>query len=93
MKPGHQKILSLFLVDPNVRVISTADVPCQRLDWWWDEMLKATSAPSPGGLHRLPPELQEVVFNNIDDSPIFPISMEKAKEYREQLMEERKKPF
>ncbi|PFH45012.1 hypothetical protein AMATHDRAFT_163804, partial [Amanita thiersii Skay4041] len=33
-KPGYRKILALFLVDPNIRVISTAHVPCQRQDWW-----------------------------------------------------------
>ncbi|RXW11956.1 hypothetical protein EST38_g13899 [Candolleomyces aberdarensis] len=100
-KPGHRKILALFLVDPNVRVISTADVPCQRQDWWWNEMLKATSASSDpskrpsfadakaaAGVHKLPAELQKIVFNDVDD---FPFSTEKAKEYREQLMEERKK--
>ncbi|KAJ2915553.1 hypothetical protein MD484_g4880, partial [Candolleomyces efflorescens] len=102
-KPGHRKILALFLVDPNVRVVSTADVPCQRQDWWWDEMLKATSSSSSSssssakkpsfadakaGVHKLPAELQKIVFDDVED---FPISLEKAKEYREQLMEERKK--
>lgn len=32
-KPGHRKILALFLVDPNIRIISTAHVPSQRRDW------------------------------------------------------------
>ena len=31
-KPGHRKIVVMFLVDPNVKVISTAHVPCQRMD-------------------------------------------------------------
>ena len=26
-KPGHRKIVALFLVDPNIKVISTAHVP------------------------------------------------------------------
>jgi hypothetical protein len=61
-KAGYRKILALFLVDPNVNVISTADVPCQRADWceaWGGEG--------------------------------FPLTMEQAKEYRELLMEERKR--
>ncbi|KAF8656144.1 hypothetical protein AX16_002746 [Volvariella volvacea WC 439] len=33
-RPGHRKILALFLVDPNVKIVSTANVPCQRKDWW-----------------------------------------------------------
>ncbi|KAI8807809.1 hypothetical protein BJ742DRAFT_810864 [Cladochytrium replicatum] len=28
-KPGHQKILAFFLVNPNKRVLSTADIPPQ----------------------------------------------------------------
>ncbi|RXW19960.1 hypothetical protein EST38_g5893 [Candolleomyces aberdarensis] len=96
-KPGHRKIVALFLVDPNTRIISTADVPCQRQDWWAEEVLK-TAQLSParphlpdskaGGVHKLPPELQKIVFDDVDD---FPIGIEKAKEYREKLMEERKK--
>ena len=37
-KKGHRKILALYLVDPNVRVISTAHVPCQQMDWWKEAM-------------------------------------------------------
>lgn len=33
-KPGHRKILALFLVDPAITVISTGNVPPQRADWW-----------------------------------------------------------
>lgn len=32
--PGHRKAVALFLVDPNVKIISTANVPCERQDWW-----------------------------------------------------------
>ncbi|KAJ7226606.1 hypothetical protein C8J57DRAFT_1389174 [Mycena rebaudengoi] len=35
-KPGHRKIIALFLVDPHTRIISTANVPPQRGDWWAD---------------------------------------------------------
>lgn len=38
-----------------------------------------------GGVHKLPPELQKIVFDGVDD---FPIRMDKAKEYREKLTEE-----
>jgi hypothetical protein len=30
---GHCKTLVLYLVDPNICIISTANVPCQRGDW------------------------------------------------------------
>ncbi|CAJ2504217.1 Uu.00g116110.m01.CDS01 [Anthostomella pinea] len=32
-KPGHRRFIVLWLVDPNLRVISTANVPPQQLDW------------------------------------------------------------
>ncbi|PHH70795.1 hypothetical protein CDD80_5721 [Ophiocordyceps camponoti-rufipedis] len=35
-KPGHRKILALFLVDPAVPIISTANVPPQQGDWGQD---------------------------------------------------------
>ncbi|KAF8642083.1 hypothetical protein AX16_009699 [Volvariella volvacea WC 439] len=81
-KLGHRKILALFLVDPYVRIISTANVPCQRRDWWSEEARQC------GAIVELPMELQNLVFDMVDD---FPISLERAKELRLELMEERKK--
>ena len=79
-KPGHRKILALFLVDPNIRIISTANVPSQRRDWW-NEMI-----PWNDILGRLPRELQDQVLSYLED---FPITMEEAKKLRLELMEER----
>ena len=36
-KPGHRKILALFLVDRDRRVISSANVAAQREDWLPEE--------------------------------------------------------
>ncbi|KAF9040862.1 hypothetical protein BJ165DRAFT_1330584, partial [Panaeolus papilionaceus] len=80
-KKGHRKILALFLVDPAIKVISTANVPCQRVDWWKEEM-----GGMPSGLDKLPVELKDEVFKGVED---FPISLEEAKELRLELMEER----
>ncbi len=80
-KPGNRKILAFFLVDPNIKVISTANVPCQRRDWWGRHLRET------GVLGVLPTELQELVVNKVDD---FPISIEEAKEMRLELMEGRK---
>ncbi|KAJ9318614.1 hypothetical protein DTO271D3_1276 [Paecilomyces variotii] len=79
-KPGHRKILALFLVDPHIRIISTANIPPQRRDWWVEEF----HAQDP--LHRLPPELTMNVMEQID----FPMRMEEAKELRLELMDERR---
>lgn len=80
-KPGHRKIVALFLVDPGVRVISTAHVPAQQRDWW------ERQAPLNRALSRLPRELRDGVVTHVDG---FPISMDEAKEVRLELMEERK---
>jgi hypothetical protein len=84
---GHRKILALFLVDPGIRIISTANVPPQQRDWW-SEIVTKDFAKSGKALAKLSPELKDKVFQNVDD---FPISMEEAKDIRLMLMEERKK--
>lgn len=80
-KPGHQKILALFLVDPYLRILSTANVPPQQKSWWAENIYndeKLSSLPI------------EVLNHIIDYVPEFPISLEEAKEIRLELMEERK---
>ncbi|TFK66457.1 hypothetical protein BDN72DRAFT_145415 [Pluteus cervinus] len=79
-RPGHRKILAFFLVDPHIRIISTANVPCQRRDWWKETLRD-------GGLSQLPVELQDRVVDQVVE---FPIDLQEAKELREKLMEERK---
>ncbi|KAF9519028.1 hypothetical protein BS47DRAFT_1388452 [Hydnum rufescens UP504] len=81
-RPGHRKILALFLVDPNIRIISTANVPCQQKDWWTMKIQRMSV------LAKLPFELQDQVFNEVKG---FPISLEGTKRQRLKLMEERKR--
>jgi hypothetical protein len=85
-KKGHRKILALFLVDPGIRIISTANVPPQQRDWWADEIVTQTGR-SGKALAKLSAELKEKVFEDVED---FPISMKEAKEMRLKLMDERK---
>ncbi|KAF2226129.1 hypothetical protein BDZ85DRAFT_272677 [Elsinoe ampelina] len=80
-RPGHRKILAFFLVNPKARVLSTANVPPQRKDWWEEELRKT------GGLDRVPEELRRRIVEEVDD---FPYGVEEAKRIRERLMEERK---
>ncbi|KAF8797381.1 hypothetical protein BYT27DRAFT_7125785 [Phlegmacium glaucopus] len=82
-KPGHRKILALFLVDPNLPILSTANVPCQQRDWWRDYIGQLGT-----GLDRLPVELQDAVFNGVTDD--FPFGLDEAKDLRLELMDERK---
>ncbi|ENH66085.1 hypothetical protein FOC1_g10008106 [Fusarium oxysporum f. sp. cubense race 1] len=78
-RPGHRKILALFLVDPQVPIISTANVPPQQRNWWAEGLLKNDR------FNNLPPELTRMVVDNLD----FPIDLEDAKKIREELMAER----
>lgn len=65
-----------------MRIVSTANVPPQREDWW--EKKKQIVAQV---LRRLPLELQDMVTQDLDATPI---TMDEAKRYRLELMEERK---
>jgi hypothetical protein len=82
-RPGHNKILTLFLVDPNVKIISTANVPCQRRDWWEDlrasELSQGDKFSAGSGYHTL---------QNVED---FPLTLDRAKKLRVELMNERRK--
>ncbi|KAJ4310830.1 hypothetical protein N0V84_010766 [Fusarium piperis] len=78
-RPGHRKILALFLVDPVMPIISTANVPPQQKHWWSEKTM-------PGDrLGKLPPEVTDMVVNHMG----FPITLADAKEIREELMAER----
>ncbi|KAJ5394355.1 uncharacterized protein N7487_011996 [Penicillium crustosum] len=79
-KPGHRKILALFLVDPHRRIISSANVPPQQEDWGHERQNAVNQA-----LACLPVELQNIVQNDLEPM----MTMEKAKEYRLELMKER----
>lgn len=85
-KSGHRKILALFLVDPGIKVISTAVVPPQQRDWWSEKVVEKTSI-SNVGLGGLSNELKDKVFAAVED---FPIGLDEAKEIRLRLMDERK---
>ena len=97
-KPGHRKIVALFLVDPNIKVISTAHVPCQQQEWWWEIVMAKDGNSSVGSamvagfgkkvplVGEIPIELQAHILDGVD----FPISLEEAKVLRLDLMEERK---
>ncbi|CAF3580872.1 unnamed protein product [Fusarium graminearum] len=77
-RPGHRKILALFLVDPLIPIISTANVPPQQRHWFEDALLQDQ-------VGKLPPELTRMVVENMD----FPIGLDKANDIRKELMEER----
>ncbi|KAG8999827.1 hypothetical protein FRB90_011942 [Tulasnella sp. 427] len=81
-KPGHRKIMALFLVDPEHRIPSTSDIPPQQMHWAQTAM--ATSEAS-SAFNLLPAELRQMVAGSTDGL----MSDAEAKEYRIKLMDER----
>lgn len=76
LKSGHRKIVAIFLVDPNVRVRSTATVPPQQSHWRTASVVDS----------RLPPEISQMVYEHVD----VPYPLDTAKKFREELIDERK---
>jgi hypothetical protein len=86
-KTGHRKIVALFLVDPNLKITSTAHVPCQQQEWWWETVMATKSQlTSKARISEVPLELQDGILEDVD----FPFSLKVAQAFRLDLMEERK---
>ena len=60
-KPGHRRFIALWLVDPNVRIISTANVPPQQLNWWADSIFTRPNQSRSEVLSKLPTELVQLL--------------------------------
>lgn len=90
-RSGHRKILALFLVDPFLRVPSTANVPPQQMDWWRDLV---DCGLDRGAAKNLPREVVEGIVESgaaaAGDGKGLPVELEEAKKIRLELMEERK---
>ncbi|CAI7647214.1 unnamed protein product [Penicillium discolor] len=76
-KPGHTRALVFFLVDPNIRIISTANVPPQRLDW---------TKEMPG--EDVKEGLQKLALDNMKSKGDMPMSLEEAMETRMKVLQE-----
>jgi hypothetical protein len=77
---GQRKILVFFLVDPSLRILSTANVPPQQSHWYVNV------------IRSIPPfnQLPLLIVDKIMDYIDYPMSMNQAKQHREKLMNERK---
>ncbi|KAJ1944901.1 hypothetical protein FBU59_002468 [Linderina macrospora] len=78
-RPGHRKILAFFLIDPSMRIPSTAIVPPQQQDWWAEDLFKLSL------FGDLPLTVQKCLIEHVE----WPMSLERAKEERLKLMAER----
>ncbi|KAF8192397.1 hypothetical protein K438DRAFT_1762395 [Mycena galopus ATCC 62051] len=85
-KPGHRKILAIFLVDPTIDpIVSATDIPPQQAEWATDALEEALADPT-SNLAKLPRELADMVKERL---PTTLVTLEEAKEYRLRLMKER----
>ena len=82
-QPGFCRIAMLHLLDPNRRNMSTKLVPCQRRDWWAEE-LRQTCAR----FGNLPLEIFNRIVAVIGEGE-FPISMAEARKIRDEFRDER----
>lgn len=87
-RPGHRKILALFLVDPNIQILSTAHIPCQQREWWAESVRQRTTLGRPNNnyLGKLPTEIWDSIVDMVEE---FPLSLEEARALRQKLMNER----
>ncbi len=59
-KPGHRRFVALWLVDPYVRIISTANVPPQQAEWYTENAFgKSATAEDP--VARLPRDVVQML--------------------------------
>ena len=63
-RPGHRRFIALWLVNPNQRVISTANVPPQQADWWAE-----ATVGGPGLEGAVPPEVLQLLAENLAETP------------------------
>ncbi|KAG8740250.1 hypothetical protein FRC10_004550 [Ceratobasidium sp. 414] len=83
-KPGHRKIVALFLVDPAIRRPSTTSVPPQQQEW--RSAAISANQTFKAALDKLAPEIIDRV-NLLADGTM---KREEAEAYRLELMDERK---
>ncbi|RDX46308.1 hypothetical protein OH76DRAFT_1356245 [Lentinus brumalis] len=79
-KPGHRKFLCFFLVNPDLEILSTTDVPPQQEDWLTEEIEQLPR------MKDLPPELYGIIMDYVKPNVI---SREQAEKHRAKLMKER----
>ncbi|KAG8929344.1 hypothetical protein FRC01_004461 [Tulasnella sp. 417] len=84
-KPGHRKMVALFLVDPENRIPSTSDIPPQQSHWTREAMYEALREDNPRMKAPLPVELVDMVADHVDTV----MTLAEAKAYRDEMMKER----
>lgn len=97
-RPAHRRMVVLWLVDPEYRIVSTRNVPSMRRDWWIEKVLAGSGETIPADIKkesdvipwvlgsRLPAELTQMVKG---EAGKWLMGKEEAEEERLKLMQER----
>ncbi|KAG9121084.1 hypothetical protein FRC07_003102 [Ceratobasidium sp. 392] len=83
-KPGHRKIVALFLVDPAIHRPSTTTVPPQQQDW------RSAAVSSNENLKAAFNKLASEIIDRVNSFAEGTMTREEANTYRLELMDERK---
>ncbi|KAJ5115280.1 Protein of unknown function DUF4246 [Penicillium alfredii] len=79
-KPGYARALVFLLVDPNIRIISTANIPPQRLDWTLSDDKREDE--------DLSTSMARLALQNRDKRGSMPVSLNEALATRIDLLNE-----
>lgn len=60
-RPGHQRYIALWLVNPCCRIISTANVPPQQQDWWTGSAFGETKDSRASTASHLPQHIVQIL--------------------------------
>ncbi|KAG9012310.1 hypothetical protein FRB90_006720 [Tulasnella sp. 427] len=82
-KPGHRKIVALFLVDPEYTIPSTSHIAPQQAEWAREVMNMPNTRFS-----KMPVEILDMVSVTAQAQGTL-MALEEAKQYRLELMDER----
>ncbi|KAK4235350.1 hypothetical protein C8A03DRAFT_46505 [Achaetomium macrosporum] len=82
-KPGHCRFISLSLVHPPTRVISTANVPPQQADWWAESAFGTPDKVPAEKMQfaKLPPEIMDMITSKLRNENL-PMSQAEAESHR-----------
>jgi hypothetical protein len=76
-KPGYFKFIKFFLVDPALRIVSTANVPPQQEEWFMEELKQIPF------FQQLPRDIFALIKNNLE----WPMSFAQARKYRKERLQ------
>ncbi|KAH8826721.1 hypothetical protein DL96DRAFT_1603936 [Flagelloscypha sp. PMI_526] len=84
-KPGHRKIVALFLIDPSYRIPSATDVGMQQKHWVKEALHKSSGGRRVSRFEALPMEIKDSILDRTEGL----MSRKEAEEIRLELMKER----